>query len=113
MSHCKTFEEQVVAILHDILEDTETKISDLRNIGCSEDIVDAVIVITKQGFQSYQEYLERVSNNTLATAVKIQDLRHNMDLTRLKKITDKDIERNIKYAKALQYLINRTGNYGE
>ena len=59
---------------------------------------------TKKKNQEYFSYLELIKNNNIARKVKIADLKHNSDLKRLKSITQKDIDRAIKYKKAIDYL---------
>ena len=97
-------EEKAVAYLHDVIEDTELTLEDLREYGFSEEVLKAVDVITKKKGQDYQTYLNSVKENKLARVVKLADLRHNSDLTRLINITEKDIERKEKYQKAIDFL---------
>ena len=97
-------EEKAVAYLHDVIEDTELTLEDLREYGFSEEVLEAVDVITKKKGQDYQTYLYSVKENKLARVVKLADLRHNSDLTRLINITEKDIERKEKYQKAIDFL---------
>ena len=97
-------EEKAVAYLHDVIEDTELTLEDLREYGFSEGVLKAVDVITKKKGQDYQTYLNSVKENKLARVVKLADLRHNSDLTRLINITEKDIERKEKYQKAIDFL---------
>ena len=97
-------EEKAVAYLHDVIEDTELTLEDLREYGFSEEVLKAVDVITKKKGQDYQSYLNLVKTNELARVVKLVDLRHNSDLTRLPKITKKDLERNKKYISAIKFL---------
>lgn len=97
-------EEKAVAYLHDVIEDTELTLEDLREYGFSEEVLKAVDVITKKKGQDYQTYLNSVKENKLARVVKLADLRHNLDLTRLINITEKDIERKEKYQKAIDFL---------
>ena len=97
-------EEKSVAYLHDVIEDTELTLEDLREYGFSEEVLKAVDVITKKKGQDYQTYLNSVKENKLARVVKLADLRHNSDLTRLINITEKDIERKEKYQKAIDFL---------
>lgn len=93
-----------VALLHDILEDTSLTAKDLRTRGFSKDIVQAVEVITKKDDDTYQSYIEEVKRSNLARKVKIEDLKHNMDVSRLKGMTEKDKERKAKYVEALLFL---------
>ena len=97
-------EEKAVAYLHDVIEDTELTLEDLREYGFSEEVLKAVDVITKKKGQDYQTYLNSVKENKLARVVKLADLRHNSDLMRLINITEKDIERKEKYQKAIDFL---------
>ena len=97
-------EEKAVAYLHDVIEDTELTLEDLREYGFSEEVLKAVDVITKKKGQDYQTYLNSVKENKLARVIKLADLRHNSDLTRLINITEKDIERKEKYQKAIDFL---------
>ena len=96
--------EKAVAYLHDVIEDTELTLEDLREYGFSEEVLKAVDVITKKKGQDYQTYLNSVKENKLARVVKLADLRHNSDLTRLINIIEKDIERKEKYQKAIDFL---------
>jgi (p)ppGpp synthase/HD superfamily hydrolase len=90
----------VVGLLHDLIEDTHWKESDLRG-EFPDDVVDAIVAITKVEGESY---VERVVKDPLATRVKISDLKDNMDVTRLPRIKDKDIERLKKYHMTYKYL---------
>lgn len=101
---------KIVAWLHDVLEDTNIDYVTLKYamhhfIGeCADDVCRAVVAITKLKNESYDEYLARVKANPIARQVKIADLKHNLDLSRLTKITEKDLERAAKYRKALEIL---------
>ena len=103
-SFVKTDEEKAVAYLHDIIEDTELTLEDLYEYDFSKEVIEAVDIITKKRGEDYQSYLNSVKKNKLARAVKLADLRHNSDLTRLTKVTEKDIERKEKYQKAINFL---------
>ena len=103
-SFVKTDEEKAVAYLHDIIEDTELTLEDLSEYGFSKEVIEAVNIITKKRGEDYQSYLNSVKKNKLARAVKLADLRHNSDLTRLAKVTEKDIKRKEKYQKAIDFL---------
>ena len=100
-------EVRVASLLHDTVEDTPLTIERIKEL-FGEEIGEAVFAITKSkdGSLSYDDYIERVKANPLARAVKISDLKHNMDLSRLEKvgITEKDIKRAKKYQKALKKL---------
>ncbi|RTZ11541.1 HD domain-containing protein, partial [Streptococcus pneumoniae] len=78
-----TDEEKAVAYLHDVIEDTSLTLLDLKKEGFSKNIIEAVDILTKKKGQDYQSYLNLVKTNELARVVKLADLRHNSDLTRL------------------------------
>ena len=104
MSQVESEEEKIVAVLHDIVEDTDISLDDLRSEGFSEEVVSAVECLTKQDGENYDSYIERISFNPLAVKIKLADLEDNSDLTRLPEVTDKDLERIEKYDKALEKL---------
>lgn len=96
-SQVKTEQEKAIALLHDVLEDSDITVADLLAYGLSNKVVTAVQTLTKKKGQSYQEYLEKVKSNNLARVVKLADLKHNSDLSRLKSVSDTDRERVEKY----------------
>ena len=104
MTKVKGYDEKVVALLHDIVEDTDMSLEKLKDMKFSDEVVEAIRVISKKKNQKYFEYLEGVKNNKIARNVKIEDIGHNCNLKRLKNITEKDYERYEKYKKALEYL---------
>ena len=104
MLKVKGYKEKIVALLHDIVEDTDVSFQDLKKMKFSSDVLKSVYVITKNKNQDYFEYLEKIKQNKIARAVKIQDLKHNSNLKRLKKITQEDYKRLEKYEQALEYL---------
>ena len=97
-------EEKAVALLHDVIEDSPVSAEELLQAGLPETVVTAVQVLTKKKEQDYQTYLETVKKNPLARVVKLADLKHNSDLSRLSSITEKDRERLKKYKKAIDFL---------
>lgn len=98
-------ELQTIAWLHDILEDTDMSADELRSSGFAEPIVRAVEDLTREDEEDYMAYIERLSGNPLAVQVKLADLRHNMDLSRLPEVTEKDLERLEKYRQAEAFLL--------
>jgi len=100
-------ELKCIAVLHDVIEDSNMTIKDLRiNFSeFSERILHVLDILTRRKRQSYDEYIQRIKTNKDAIIVKIADLKHNMDITRLKEISDKDIERLKKYHKYYNELI--------
>lgn len=99
MHYTKSQDEvvQVVAVLHDVIEDTNVTYKDLLNQGICQEAIDAIKCLTKQPGQTYDEYKELVKSNKTAIKVKMADLRHNSDIRRLKGVTEKDIARVSKY----------------
>lgn len=99
MHYTKSLDEivQVVAVLHDVVEDTNTTYRDLLDQGICQEAIDAIKCLTKQPGQTYEEYKELVKSNKIAIKVKMADLRHNSDIRRLKGVTEKDIARVAKY----------------
>ena len=106
MENVNNKEGKIVAILHDIIEDTDITENYLLKIGLSKRIVDAVVALTRSEDMDYQEYIKNLSSNPLAKEVKLADLEHNMDLKRLPTLEEKELERNRKYQIAYHYLIN-------
>ena len=100
----KTEQEKSVALLHDVIEDSDVTADDLLASGLSNEVVTAVQTLTKKKGQSYQDYLEKVKSNNLARVVKLADLKHNSDLSRLKTVSNTDYERVKKYKNAIRYL---------
>lgn len=94
----------ITALLHDVVEDSSMTIDDLRKYGFSEDVLNAVEVLTHDPDTPYFDYIEKVKTNPIAVIVKREDLKHNSDLTRLDDVTAKDIQRTEKYKKALELL---------
>ena len=94
-------DERIVAVLHDIIEDTAVTASYLRSMGFSETVIEAVVALTRLDGESYEAFIGRVHLNSLARTVKMADLRDNMDLSRFgREPTLEDHERNVKYASA-------------
>jgi (p)ppGpp synthase/HD superfamily hydrolase len=104
MARAQTEDEQIVAVLHDVLEDSTYMVDDLINADFPMHIAKAVAAITRRKDESYMDFIKRLCENDLARQVKIYDLQENMDLSRLKVITDEDIKRREKYIKALKYI---------
>ena len=88
-----------IALGHDLLEDTDTTIQDLIGIGMTTRVIQGIMALTKMPGQTYEGYKEAVKANKDAVIVKMADLRHNSDFTRLKGVSDKDTARMVKYMK--------------
>ena len=104
------FDEKVVALLHDTIEDKEVTEKDLVEIGFPKEIVNSVLVLTRSKNDDYNSYIDKIIKNGNITAlhVKLADLENNMDISRIKNPTVKDIERVEKrYHKAYEKIMNR------
>lgn len=88
-----TREEQIVAVLHDVVEDTDWTLDNIRAEGYSEDVIEAIDAITKREGELYKDYLVRVESNSIARKVKLADLHDNNDPP------------TVKYSKAIQQLL--------
>lgn len=96
--------ERIVAILHDVVEDTDYTFDDLREMGYSETIIEALDCVTRRDDETYMEFVERAKPNPIARQVKLADIEDNMDIRRLTEITDRDVDRMHRYLKAWLYL---------
>lgn len=96
--------DKIVALLHDVIEDTDVTVNDLKEAGFSDEVVLAVSAITKKAGEDYEEYLNRVKQNPVALRVKIEDMEHNSDISRIKNPTEKDLKRLEKYRIRLKEL---------
>jgi (p)ppGpp synthase/HD superfamily hydrolase len=101
MHYLKTSDDELncIALGHDLVEDTDVTYCELYEMGMSARVVDGIRALTKVPGETHDEYKGRVKANADATLVKIQDLRHNTDIRRLKGVTEKDIKRVEKYHK--------------
>lgn len=97
-------EEMIIAVLHDVIEDGEVTLEQLHELGISQQIITAIDCLTRRKGESYEEFITRIKPNNLARKVKIEDLKDNMDLTRLATVSEKDLLRIAKYHKALRVL---------
>lgn len=100
----ETEEEQIVALLHDVVEDTPVTLEELLDRGFSKRVVQAVDCLTRREGEPREAYLARIRENPLATAVKLSDLRHNSDLNRIPAPTEKDLARVEKYKREMEFL---------
>ena len=100
----KTEDTTVVALLHDVVEDTDYTFEDLCEMGFGENIINALRLLTHEDGTDYMEYVSKIKFDPIAKEVKLADLRHNSDLSRLDVIDSKAIERREKYLKALDVL---------
>jgi len=94
----------VVALLHDVIEDTDLTLDRLYDLGFNEDVISAISLMTHDDSVPYMDYVAAIKNDPIAKAVKLADLRHNSDMTRFDTITEWDIKRAEKYKKAIELL---------
>lgn len=97
-------EKKMAALLHDVLEDTDTTEEELRRLGFSAETVEAVVALTRKEGETYAEFIRRCERNATAHEVKIADLEDNMTLTRLTDLKENDLSRLNKYLHAWRYL---------
>lgn len=99
-----TEETCIVAILHDVVEDTDVTLDELKEAGFSENVINAINLLTHRDEVPYLDYVRALKDDPIASVVKLADLNHNSDRTRLTVITKKDEQRFIKYQKAKEIL---------
>lgn len=96
-------EAVMVALLHDAMEDQGVTRRFLMNQGFPDEVIEAITLLTKTD-DDYMSYILRIKQNPLAKIVKIADMRHNSDLSRLTSVSEKDIARKEKYLKSIELL---------
>ena len=94
----------VAALLHDVVEDTPCTPEDLAAIGCPAPVLDALALLTHDDAVPYMDYVAALKHDPIARAVKLADLRHNSDPTRLDFIDVRMQARLEKYAAAIRLL---------
>lgn len=94
----------IVALLHDVIEDTEYTFEDLRKMGFEDEVIEALVLMTHDDSVPYMTYVAAIKQNPIAKAVKLADLEHNSDLSRLDIIDEKALKRKEKYATAIELL---------
>ena len=104
MFTCRTETERIVAVLHDVVEDTGRSFDDLRRLGFSEEAIAALDCVTKREGENYEQFVERSASNPIARQVKMADLQDNMDVRRLPAMGEREFERLVKYLKAWKRL---------
>jgi (p)ppGpp synthase/HD superfamily hydrolase len=97
-------ETTIAALLHDVVEDTDYTFADLAAMGFPETVIDALRLLTHGADVPYMDYVARIKPNPIARAVKLADLRHNSDLSRLDAPDEKALRRREKYLEAMALL---------
>lgn len=105
-NNCKSIDEKIVAILHDTIEDTNITAGYLLSEGFPQNIVDAILSVTKREEESYDDFVIRAGQNQIGKIVKLNDLLDNMDLSRIISVTEEDTLRLKKYINAIRLLID-------
>jgi len=100
MAQMETEEEMSVALLHDVIEDSDITAEDLLNSGIPPTVVNAVQSLTKIKGESYEKFIERVLKNKLASKIKKIDIEDNINVLRLDSVSEKDLERIARYHRA-------------
>lgn len=93
-------ELQIIALAHDLVEDTDVTCGTLVRMWCSTRVVDWVAAVTRQEAEAYDDFIDRILRNRDAIIVKLADIEDNLDVRRIKWNTPKDNERTIKYINA-------------
>jgi (p)ppGpp synthase/HD superfamily hydrolase len=101
MLRCRSTEERIAAVLHDVVEDCNVTLDDLRSEGFSEAVVTAVAALTKRPGEDYEAFVHRAAADPIGRAVKLADLADNSDMSRIANPTPKDLERLEKYRRAI------------
>jgi len=102
-----TTDAKITAILHDVVEDTPVTFDDLIEAGIPKHLVITLRLLTHTDNLSYEDYIMRLSENPLAVKVKLADLKDNMDLSRMKEVSEDNIELFQKYVSSYRYLKER------
>ena len=101
MNQCMfDLELAMIAVMHDVVEDSKITFGQLRGMGFTDRVVDALELLTHQDSETYEEYIDKICTNYDAIRVKRKDIEHNSDVTRLKGVRPKDLERIEKYHRA-------------
>ena len=100
----KNEETTIAALLHDVVEDTDYTIADLEKMGFPANVLEALELLTHNDDTPYMEYVAKIKDNPIARAVKLADLDHNSDLSRLDVVDEKALKRREKYRQAIRLL---------
>lgn len=97
--------QQIVAVLHDVVEDSELTFEDLEREGFSSEVINGLRAVTKVEGESYEDFVARAAKDPVGKVVKLADLMENSDLSRIAEPSQKDLERMEKYGRAISYLM--------
>ena len=95
----------VCALLHDVVEDSQITFENLLQMGFPHEVIEVLKLLTHEKSVPYMQYVEKIATNPIAKKVKIADLRHNSDLTRLNVVDETALNRANKYKRALDILL--------
>ncbi len=95
---------RIIAVLHDVVEDSDVTFEALREMGYTDEVITGLACVTRRDNETYMEFVERAKQHPIARQVKLADIEDNMDMRRLQKIRDKDVERLRRYRQAWAYL---------
>ena len=104
MLRCKNPDARIVALLHDVVEDTDVTFEDLKAEGFSDTVLAALKLVTHLPEDSYEDYVRKIAGNPIAVEVKLADLEDNSDIRRLQCLDDKAVARFKKYLRAHRFL---------
>lgn len=112
MMRLRTTDEELmsIAILHDVIEDSDWTVELLEKQGFSQRVITALRFLTHDPNEPYEDYIKKISCNVDAAKIKLEDLRDNSDITRLKGLREKDFKRMEKYHRAFLFLKNTLAN---
>ena len=99
--------QQIVAVLHDVVEDSDVTFEDLEREGFAAEVISGLRSVTKVAGESYEDFVARAARDPVGKAVKLADLMENSDLSRIAQPSQKDLERVAKYRRAIAYLSAR------
>ena len=100
----QTEQTTIVALLHDVAEDSPITLAQIAQMGFGEAVMEALALLTHDPGVDYMDYVRAIRENPIAKAVKLADLRHNSDLSRLDTVDEKALERREKYLQAIAIL---------
>lgn len=104
MMGCETAAEKVIAVLHDVVEDTSTTLEMLQHEGFSSDILNDIFLLTKKKGQDWDDFIRNIKNSNRATKIKLLDMQDNSNLFRMQIVEEKHLKMVQKYHRAVMFL---------